>query len=140
MKRTQGRALPAGVKQVRGHIEQWRRTRKGRSRMPEPLWDAAVVLAQEHGVYGISQALRVSYDSLKARLARAPKAETRVKGSAVAAEFVELSPGSAIMAAGPGGTVVEVVERNGTKLTIRLPAGVKLDVAALMKGFRSRRP
>jgi hypothetical protein len=32
------------------------------------------------------------------------------------------------------------VERNGTKLTIRLPAGVKLDVAALMKGFRSRRP
>ncbi len=139
MKRKQGRALPAGAKEVRGQIEQWRRTRKSRSRMPEPLWEAAVALARDHGVYGISQALRVNYDSLKARLARAPKAEARVGGLAVAAEFVELAPGSAMMAARSSGTVVEVVERNGTKLTIRLAAGVKLDVAALMKGFRSRR-
>ncbi len=139
MKRTQRRALSAGVRELRGRIEQWRRTRKSRCRMPEPLWDAAVALAQEHGVYGISQALRVSYDSLKTRLARAAKADGRGLGQAVGAEFIELAAASPIMAPPMAGTVVEVVERNGTKLTIRLAAGTKLDVAALMKGFRSRR-
>ncbi|RLB55675.1 MAG: hypothetical protein DRI90_19275 [Deltaproteobacteria bacterium] len=139
MKRTQKRALPAGVKELRGRIEQWRRTRKGRSRMPEPLWDGAVAFARVHGVYGISQALRVSYDSLKTRLTRAPKAEARRQGSAVAADFVELAAVSPLMAPPATGTVVELVERNGAKLTISLAAGTPLDVAALMRGFRSRR-
>ncbi len=139
MKRTQRRALPAGVKELRGRIEQWRRTRKGRSRMPEPLWDAAVAFARVHGVYGISQALRVSYDSLKTRLTRAPKAEARSRGSAAAADFVELAAVPPLMGPPATGTVVEVVERNGTKLTISLAAGTPLDIAALMKGFRSRR-
>lgn len=138
MKRTQRRALPAGVKELRGRIEQWRR-REGRSRMPEPLWDGAVAFARVHGVYRISQALRVSYDSLKTRLTQAPKAEARGGRSAVGADFVELAAPAPLMGSPATGTVVEVVERNGTKLTIRLAAGTPLDVAALMKGFRSRR-
>ena len=138
MKRTQRRALPAGVKELRGRIEQWR-TREGRSRMPEPLWDGAVAFARAHGVYRISQALRVSYDSLKTRLTRAPTAEARGQRSAVGADFVELAAGAPLMGPSATGTVVEVVERNGTKLTISLAAGTPLDVAALMKGFRSRR-
>lgn len=133
------RALPAGAKRVRDGIEHWRRTRAKRSRMPEPLWAEAVMLARAHGVYRISQALRVNYDSLKARLVRAPKAVGRGSGQAVAADFVELAPTAPLIAAPAAGTVVEVVERNGSKLTIRLAAGTELDVAALMKGFRGRR-
>ena len=62
--------LPESVGQVRSEIEMWRQVRRKRSPMPARLWDAATSLAEVHGIYRISQALRLSYDSLKSRVKR----------------------------------------------------------------------
>ena len=39
------RDLPAGLEGVRRRFERWRRTRRGASRIPDPLWAAAVKVA-----------------------------------------------------------------------------------------------
>lgn len=143
MGKRRGRGLPAGAKQVRDGIEHWRKTRAKRCRMPEPLWDEAVALAQAHGVYRISQALRLSYDSLNVRVARAPK--TRPKSARSGSSqvdtsgFVELRAAAPVTAMPPAGAEVEVLDADGTKLTIRLAAGSDLDISALMSAFQSRR-
>ena len=137
----QRREIPAGVSKVRARIEHWRKTRAKRSPMPEPLWDAAVALAKAHGVHRMSEALRVSYDSLKARVARGPKGRT---GGSVAdkppAQFVELKAAPPGPTAAPqSGAVVELVDAKGTKLIIRMDPGADFDLPALVRAFQNRR-
>jgi hypothetical protein len=59
---------PPAVKRLRSRIEHWRKTRRKRCRMPEPLWASAVRLAKKHGIYSTSRALRVNYEQLKRRV------------------------------------------------------------------------
>jgi hypothetical protein len=101
--------------------------------MPEALWREAAVLARSHGVYRISQALRVSYESLRSWAAKTDplEAEKQLNGG----RFVEVVlPGPAAERAGP---VVELVDGDGAKLTIRLPAQSTVDVAGLARAWRS---
>ncbi len=148
MGKTRRRALPAGAAEVREGIEHWRKTRKKRAPMPEQLWVAAVELAQTHGINPISQALGVSYDSLKTRLTRTPggsasrprRRSKAVKSASKApTHFVELqATPAAVMAPAPErGVVVEVLDRAGAKLTILLGTEATVDVCAVVTAFRS---
>ena len=49
-------------------LEEYRRLRPRRARLPESLWEAAAELAREYGVYAVAQALRLDYRGLKKRL------------------------------------------------------------------------
>jgi len=136
MSRKAGAARTARMEQVRQRIERWRETREKRGRMPERLWAAAVVLARKHGVYATAQGLRVNYDSLRARVGvRRPK---RRAPKARGAAFVELGPALPLQPASPGGPVVELTGADGQKLTLRLAATEKLDLAGLLREFWSR--
>ena len=64
----QAREVPLKLEGVRRRIEQWRRTRKVRSRIPGPLWAAAVRMAKSYGVNRTAQALRLDYYGLKKRV------------------------------------------------------------------------
>ena len=56
---------------LRRRLTQWRSTRPHlRAAMPEPLWAAAVLLAQRHGVFQTARVLGVGYDGLKRRVSR----------------------------------------------------------------------
>jgi hypothetical protein len=44
-------------------LEQWRKTRKHRARIPERLWKAAVRVARKHGLHRTARALRLDYYS-----------------------------------------------------------------------------
>ncbi len=125
-------APPAGMKPVRNRIERWRKTREKRTAMPEELWSAAVALAKTHGVYKTSNALTVSFEALQKRVGQSPK--KRNDGGARSAGFVELG---GTQLAGSSGTVVEISRADGSKLTIRMPAGEDLDVAGLAATFWS---
>lgn len=140
--------VSAETKKVREGVDRWRKTRKMRSPMPEDLWAAAVVLARTHGVYRISEDLGVNYDTLKARLARAPKVSAaeaqaskssggrkRQSVSEAPARFVELRAMPA-QAAPDVRVVVEVQDAAGAKLTIRLGAEATVDVCAVVTAFR----
>ena len=121
-------------------IEHWRKTRQKRSPMPEALWNAAVQLAQRDGVYSISRALQVNYQSLQARLAMASAAAKSPPAPGAPKGFVELSPTLAMPAAPRTESVVELSDDEGAKLLIRLPAsGSDLDVERLAEAFWSRR-
>jgi len=103
------RDLPARLEGLRRRFERWRRTRKVRARIPEPLWVSAVKLAGRYGIHRTAKALRVDYYSLKKRVeGDAVTAGTQQEPAAIAskapaataeAKFLELPaatwPGSA---------------------------------------------
>jgi hypothetical protein len=101
--------------------------------MPEPLWEAAVALAESEGLYPTARALSLNYQSLKARVAEASRATRRTP--ATPPGFVELSAPLSLAAPSPSGPVLELVDRAGAKLTIRLPAEQGLDVERLATRF-----
>lgn len=65
---------------------------------------------------------------------RGRRPESVSQARAQSSGFVEFS-GAQLMDAG-GGTVVELADTNGARLTIRLAAGQPLDVAAVVALFR----
>ena len=130
--RTRG-ARSARMDEVSRRIQDWRRTREKRSRMPEPLWDSAVALAREYGLYATAQGLRVSYGSLKTRVTAA--ASQRRHSRTSSARFVELGPAVAVGAEQGAAAVVELTGRDGQKLTLRLASGSELDLPALLREF-----
>src|SRR3989304_5638086 len=66
--------IAADVTDIGARINRWRATRTKRSPMPAPLWNAAVRLAETHGIYPIARRLPVNYESLKGRVAAATRA------------------------------------------------------------------
>jgi hypothetical protein len=116
-------------------FEQWRATRKGRSKIPDELWQAAVAL---HGRYSASQLcheLRLSAGALRSRLSEAtPDSSSRPA-------FLPLSTESS---GWPTPALPMVVaeeirltwERaDGTRLHLCLPVSQTAQVAALCTAF-----
>jgi hypothetical protein len=64
---------PADIDEVRVQLQEWRQTRRHRSRIPEAIWTSATTLARAHGVAKISRALRLDYYALRRRLGPAPE-------------------------------------------------------------------
>jgi hypothetical protein len=128
-------ATAADIEQVRELVDQWRKTRTTRTRMPEEIWAALVGLAAAHGVYGVARRLGVNYQGLKKRVAAGLNKSGLVQ--APRAKFVEMGPVLSIGSASSS-TVVEVVGAAGNRLTVRLGNTAGLDVPALMREFWSR--
>jgi hypothetical protein len=124
------------IERVRQRIEQWRRTRAKKTRMPEELWAAAVALARDHGIYAASRGLRVNYESLKTRL-KGRRLEKRAPKPASAATFIELGAPLAF-AGGRAGATLELVDSTGAKLAVHLAAGDTVDLLGLAREFWNR--
>ena len=130
----------SALDEVRGQIEHWRKTRANRGRMPAHLWQAAVALAQSHGISAVSQGLRISYDRLKVHVDAAGKGR-KVKGSRgwPEAEFIELVPAMSVTSP-PGATVMELVGVGGNRLIVRVAGAAGADVVALIRELYDRAP
>lgn len=137
MVRRTGRALPGRVEAVRRRIEHWRETREKRTRMPEGLWGAAVSVAHKHGLWAVSRALRLNYECLKGRCARA-KGVVSVGGGERSTGFVELNASEFVKSRDGVETVVELSGADGAKLMIRRGGSEAIDVAALADAFWRR--
>jgi hypothetical protein len=60
--------IPEAILQLQQQLDQWRSAQKGRAKLPESLWQAAVDLAKQYGVFRTAQPLRLDYTRLKQRL------------------------------------------------------------------------
>jgi len=101
--------------------------------MPEELWDAAVALAHEHGVWRIARALRVRYDSLRSRLAEAaPEVGAE---PAVESGFVDLGSMLCGARSDSGATTVELSRPDGARLSLRFASRVDIDLQSLVTAF-----
>ena len=128
--------LPEAVGRVRTEIETWRQVRKKRSPMPARLWEAAASLAESHGVYQISRALRLSYESLKNRVKSASQGDA-VSRSEVSG-FVELG-GVGLIHPGSGPSVeMEMSKADGSRLSIRFSGVPNVDISSMVESFWGR--
>jgi hypothetical protein len=103
--------------------------------MPDDLWEAAVMLARSDGIYPIARALSLNYESLKRRASNSTKGG---QGGDSTAGFIELGIGQQISSLWPDATVIELADRDGSKLTIRLSGSGQVDLLGLVSGFWSR--
>lgn len=147
------------LNELQRRVGQWRRTRERRTRVPEELWVDAIWLAKRLGVYRTARAVGLLYESLKNRVGEGRSAHAKSKASrghgtisrtavvtsgmgAIAHgdqrvgffEFGHVGAASPVSAAA---TVVEVADGSGRRLTVRLGAGMAIDVAGVLAAFGS---
>ena len=119
------------IEEVQASLDQWRKTRRGRSPIPDELWAAAGELARRHGVNRISRALRLEFNHLKRR------AES---GGRISASRADKTPAFLeLVNAGASGLPEYTIETDGPKGTLRIRCkGVTAaDVAELSRALWS---
>ena len=119
---------------MRRELQAWRRTRKHRDRIPDSLWKAMTELARVFGVSRVSQVMGVEYYGLK----------ERVQGSAPVgrpsdnqAAFIELPMPAPTR---QSECLVELEDRLGAKMRLRLAPGSSAEMLALAQAFWRRQP
>ena len=128
MKR-ESRPIPEPVAQLQRQLEQFRSNRPGRTKLPESLWQAAVELARQHGVYPVAHPLGLDYTRLKERLGGSPT----VRRKATKPAFVELvAPSRAQLEE----CVIEFESSGGSKMRIQWKATAPPDWTALLQAWR----
>jgi hypothetical protein len=105
----------------------WRKTRKHRQPIPEPLWTQLAALARTHGVSPVSQALRLDYYALKTRASK---------------EFPEAIPSSDFVEVKfpppeqrPPGCTAEFENQQGRKLLLRWSGTPGRELLELVQTF-----
>jgi len=125
--KTKSKQFLCDLEPVRRQLEEWRRSRKNqRALTPPHVWEAMALLARTHGINRVCRALRVDYYALKRRV-QGPQAALPT--------FVEVFPPIAPQAAGD---IVEVEDRRGRKMTLRLSPNNRADTLALIQSFWRR--
>src|SRR5438067_1560037 len=60
--------VPEAIVQLQRQLEQFRGSRPARAKLPESLWQAAIELARQHGIYAVAHPLGLDYTRLKQRV------------------------------------------------------------------------
>jgi hypothetical protein len=127
-----GKAKPPTLEPIvrlQRQLDQFRGTQPRRAKLPESLWQAAVELARQHGVYSVAQPLRLDYMGLKRRLGE-PSSHRRKAGRPA---FVELiAPPAAALEE----CVIEFESSRGAKMRIQWKASAPPDWASLLRAWR----
>jgi hypothetical protein len=122
-------STPEPILQLQRQLEDFRGGQSRRTKLPEPLWQAAVGLARQYGIYPVAHPLRLDYMGLKKRLGEV----TSNHRKAVAPTFVE------VVAAQPAaleGCVIEFESARGAKMRIHWKAATPPDWSNLLHAWR----
>jgi hypothetical protein len=122
-------SIPEPIAQLHHQLDQFRSTQPLRTKLPESLWQAAVELARQHGVYAVAHPLRLDYTRLKQRLGGVPGPRRKSPKPA----FVELiTPQPATMEE----FVIEFESANRARLRIQWKAAAPPDWTSLLRAWR----
>ena len=122
--------LPARLDRTRRRFDRWRRTRKSRSPIPEPLWASAVKAAGAYGLHRTARVLGLDYYALKKRVEGA--ASRGVSEGQASATFLELA--SAASTCSPE-CILELEDPSGAKMRVHLKGVEAPDLTALSRSF-----
>lgn len=128
MKSKTKEALPVAIKRARRQFEAWRAQKRGRERIPERLWSAAVSAARLHGVHAVSQGLGLNAGDLKRRVEESVGDAVEVGE----APFMEMVVG--VDKSAPS-CVVELEKGNGTRMRICVRDTATIDWARMKEAF-----
>jgi len=121
---------PEPILKLQRQLEDFRSSQPVRTKLPESLWQAAVELAQQYGIYPVAHPLRLDYMGLKKRLGEVSPPDRK---RAAAPAFVEL------VAAQPAtleACVIEFESARGAKLRIHWKATTPPDWTSLLHAWR----
>jgi len=116
-----------GIDEVRTRFENWRQTRKGKARIPDELWAAAVGLARRDGVNQTAVALHLDGGKLKRRMLATGAGADKMMPPA----FLEMMIPQAVAASE---CTIELEGRNG-KLRIHWKGATVADLAGLSRAL-----
>ena len=117
--------IPEPIVQLQRQLDQFRSTQPRRTKLPESLWQAAVELARQYGVYPVAHPLRLDYTGLKKRLGGVPV----VRRKATKPAFVELI-------APQEECVIEFESPGGNKMRVQWKASTPPDWGTLLRAWR----
>ena len=133
MNRKGTESIEVPIAQLQRHLEEHRRMRPRRAKLPESIWDAAAELAREHGVYAVAQALKLDYIGLNMGLKKRLGEVASRRPDKSKPVFVELI-------APPPTTceecLIEFESTRGGKMRIHWPVRVAPDWTALLRAWR----
>ena len=121
--------IPEPIVQLQRRFDEFRSSRPHRAKLPETLWESAVELARQHGLYSVAHPLRLDYVQLKKRLGGV----SDLRKKAAKPTFVEL------VAAHPATMsecVVEFESSIGSKMRIQWKGSSTPDWASLLRAWR----
>jgi hypothetical protein len=120
---------PEAIVQLQRQLDQFRSTQPRRTKLPEQLWQAAVELARQHGIYSVAHPLRLDYMGLKKRLDGIPIRRRKATKPA----FVELTaPQSAPLEE----CAIDFECPSGRKMRIQWKASAPPDWVSLLRAWR----
>ena len=129
MNRKSTAPIPEVITQLQRQLDQFRSTRPARTKLPEPLWQAAVELARQHGIYAVAHPLGLDYTRLKQRLEGIPSRPRKPAKPA----FVELiGNGAATLPE----CVIEFESASGGKMRIQWKSATPPDWGSLLRAWQ----
>jgi hypothetical protein len=121
--------IPEPIAQLQRQLDQFRSTQPRRTKLPESLWQAAVELARQHGLYPVAHPLRLDYMGLKKRLGGVSIRRQKAAEPA----FVELiGPDRAPLEE----CVIDFESSGGSKMRIQWKTAAPPDWASLLRAWR----
>lgn len=130
MNRKGTRSIAEPIAQLQRELEEYRRSQPRRAKLPESIWEAAAVLAREHGVYAVAQALRLDYMGLKKRVGGDVASQRPANSKPVFVELIAPPP------AKQEECRIEFESTRGGKVRIHWPVKVAPDWTALLRAWR----
>ena len=113
-----------GLREAEQCFDHWRRSREGRGRIPEHLWQIAVRAAAVHGVYATARRLRLNPTALKKRTLT----EQKENATNDTPQFLEFPWLGTVPAAE---CILEAEDQAGRKLRIHLKGGATAQAGSL---------
>ena len=132
MRKTRLLEIPPEVRAVRERFFLWRKNKRGRERIPDRLWSAAVMVCRRYSVERVSRWLRLNHTALRDR-ARVGKGRKIARREPATPAFVELVAGSA---AGMPEYIVEAEGSQGSRVRVRIRGAGVTEVCALARSLR----
>ena len=121
--------IPEPIEQLQRQLDQFRSGHPHRTRLPESLWQSAVELARQHGLYSVAHPLRLDYMQLKKRLGGVPS----LRKKATKPAFIELV---AVHPATISECLIELESSIGGKLRIQWKGSAGPDWTSLLRAWR----
>ena len=129
MNRKSTQPIPEAIAQLQRQLDQFRSTQPHRTKLPEPLWRAAVELARQHGIYPVAHQLRLDYMGLKRRLGGVPA----LRRKASKPTFVELTAPHSVPLAE---YAIDFECPSGRKMRIQWKASAPPDWVSFLRAWR----
>jgi hypothetical protein len=120
--------IPEAITQLQRRLEEFRSAQPVRTKLPESLWEAAIELARQHGIYAVAHPLRLDYTRLKQRLGGNPSQRRKPEQPA----FVELIGSNATTLPE---CVIEFESARGGKMRVQWKAAAPPDWASLLRAW-----